>query len=276
MTRLSSGALVELAGVLSERDRGITETAVRLRLVSGKQWERLYFAEVEQPASRARLARRTCARLVDRGVLGRLTRRVGGVRAGAAGHVYFAAATAQRLVAFWQGEGLRRPRGRYEPSLAFVRHSTGVSECYVRLVEAGRDGALELLAFESEPSRVFIGPGGERSVLRPDAFVRLGIGMDESHGAVELHVFCEIDCGSEGRVALTRKCHAYVAAWRSGIASPVFPRVAWITSSERRVELLTEVCSSMPAEARKLFVVTTPERALETLTGGLPSTGAPV
>jgi hypothetical protein len=270
VSRLSAGRLVELADELSARDRAITETVARLRLVSGKQLERLHFAKVQRPSSRARLARRTLARLVASDVLGRLERRVGGVRAGAAGYVYFAAPAGQRLVAYWQGEGLHRSRSRYEPSRAFVRHALGVSECYIRLVGASRNGRVELLAFETEPARTFVGPGGARSMLRPDAFTRLTLSTDR---ATELHAFLEIDCGTEGRQALSRKCRAYVAAWRSGIAAPVFPRVVWITTTERRVELLREVCASMPAEAWKLFVVTTPERALEILTDTHPSSG---
>jgi hypothetical protein len=263
MKRLSAARLVELAGELSERDRAMTETVARLRLVSGKQLEVLFFAEVARPSSRARLTRRACARLAERGALGRLERRVGGVRAGAAGHVYYAAPAGLRLVAYWQGEGLRRPRARYEPTTAFVRHAIGVSDCYVQLVTADREGLVELLAFETEPARVFIGPGGTRSVLRPDAFVRLGLGVD---GATELHAFLELDLGSEGRQVLARKCRAYVAAWRSGIA-PVFPKILWITTTECRAEVLREVCASMPAEAWKLFTVCTPERLLDVLTG---------
>jgi hypothetical protein len=266
MSRVSAGRLVELADSLSERERAITETAVRLRLLSGKQIERLHFATVQSPASRARLARRACARLVGLGVLGRLERQVGGVRAGAAGHVYFAAPTAQRIVAYWQGEGMRRPRAGYEPGSAFVRHAIGISECYTQLVEASRSvpGTVELLAFQSEPSRTFIDHGGVRQVLRPDAFLRLGLdGVD----GVELHAYVEIDCGSEGRNALARKCRAYVAAWRTGGPAPVFPRVVWITSSEQRAQLLREVCATMPAEAWKLFTVTTTDHALEVLTG---------
>lgn len=264
MTRLSSVRLVELSGELSGREREITEVVVRLRLASAKQVERLFFAQTLDPASRARLARRTLARLTQHGLLGRLERRIGGVRAGAAGHVYFATAGAQRLVAYWQGAGLRRPRSRYEPNGAFVRHTLAVTESYVRLVEADRAGKVELLEFESEPRawRAFVGPGGARQLLKPDAFVRLGVSQDEEERA-----FLEIDCATESRAALTRKCHIYIAAWRAGIESDVFPRVVWITTTEQRARLLGEVCASLPAVAWKLFVVTTPERALATLTG---------
>ena len=257
--RLSAARLAALADQVSERDRQITEAVVALRLVSGRQLERLFFAEVASDASRARLTRRTLARLVRLGVLGRLERRIGGVRAGAAGYIYFDAPAAQRLVAYWQGEGSRRPRAAYEPGRAFVGHRLAISEWYVRLSEAERNHGLELLAFESEPAIPFIGEGRTRSVLRPDAFVRLGV------GDAELHSFLEIDLGSEGRVALTRKARAYVTAWRTGAVREVFPRVVWITENERRVELLTEICAAMPPDSWKLFVVTTPERALDVL-----------
>lgn len=263
MKRLSTARLTELASELSEREQAITETVVKLRLVNGRQIERLYFAATTNPASRARLARRTLARLADLQLLGRLERRIGGVRAGAAGHVYYPTAGAQRLVAYWQGEGLKRPRSPYEPNRSFVRHQLGISESYVRLVEADRTGGTDLLEFQTEPVAwlPFLGPGASRLILKPDAFVRLGISAEE-----EARFYLEIDCDTEGRAALARKCRTYLMAWQGGAGGEVFPRVAWITTNERRVALLTDVCASMPAAAWKLFVVTTPERALAVLT----------
>jgi hypothetical protein len=269
--RLSALRLMELAGELSKRERTITETVARLRLVSGTQLERLFFASTTNPASRARLTRRALARLVELELLGRLERRVGGVRAGAAGHVYYTTSGGQRLVAYWQGEGLNRPRSRYEPTASFVRHTLGISESYVQLVEADRAGVMELLEFQSEPTawRTFIGLGGTRLMLKPDAFARLGVSAEE-----EERVYLEIDCGTEGRAALARKCRAYLMAWQAGTGGEVFPRVVWITTTERRVSLLTGVCASMPAEAWKLFVVTTPEQALTVLAGEREEAGS--
>jgi hypothetical protein len=236
VSRLSTVRLAELAGQLSERERAITETTVRLRLLSSTQVERLFFAATTNPASRARLARRSLARLVSLRLLGRLERRIGGVRAGAAGHVYYPTSGAQRLVAYWQGEGLQRPRSHYEPSRSFVRHTLAISESYVRLVEADRTRSTELLEFQTEPSAwlPFMGPGGARLIVKPDAFVRLGISAEE-----EARFHLEIDCGTEGRAALARKCRAYLAAWQAGAGGAVFPRVIWITTTERRVALLT-------------------------------------
>lgn len=261
MKRLSNARLVELAGALSRRDRAIIETVARLRLTSSKQLERLCFATIANEPTRQRLVRRTLARLVERGVLGRLERRVGGVRAGAAGHVYYAAAAGQRLVAYWQGQGLTRTRSPHEPGAPFVRHTLAIAESYVDLVEADRQGDVELLGFESEPTcwRWFLGLGGARQWVKPDALVRLGV------GEIETRSWLEVDCGTEGRSALVRKCHAYLAAYRAGVEHEVFPRIVWTCTSERRAALLREVCSELPAEAWRLFAVTTPPQMVELL-----------
>jgi hypothetical protein len=257
--------LVELADELSVRDRQITETVGWLRLLSGAQVERLFFAGGPNPATRARLARRTLARLVSRGVLCRLQRRVGGVRAGAAGHTYYLAAAGQRLVAYWRGEGLGRTRSPYEPTGALVRHTLAVSDAYVRCVESERAGRAALLDFAAEPGcwERYTGRGGELVTLKPDARVILGL----DGGGEESHAWLEIDCSTEGRRALERKCRAYLAAYHAGIDREVFPQVVWLPLTARRADLLAEVCAGLPAEAWKLFTVTTPERLLDLLTG---------
>ncbi len=133
-------------------------------------------------------------------------------------------------------------------------------------------GAVRLLAFDAEPAtwQSFTDARGRALVLKPDARIALRLGAGE-----EAHAFLEIDCATEGRKALTRQCHAYLAAYQVGIEREVFPLVVWVTTTTRRVELLREVCASLPAEARKLFAVTTPEHVLELLTGTVPQTGGP-
>jgi protein involved in plasmid replication-relaxation len=261
--RLSAQRLVELAGEFSGRDRAILET-VAARLISGRQLERLFFSGGQNPVSNARLARRTFARLVERGVLGRLERRIGGVRAGAAGQVFFVTGRGQRCLAYWQGHGLIRPRSAHEPTAAFARHALAISECYVRLVEADRLGVVELLDFESEPGcwHSFTGAGGARQWVKPDALVRLAAGEFEARS------WLEVDLGTEGRGALLRKARAYLACYRSGTTGEGFPKVVWLVTNARRTELLVSVCSSLPADAWKLFAVTTPERLLAVLAGG--------
>lgn len=273
MTRLSRKGLTLLADELSARDREIVELVGRFGVVSGGQVERLFFTGGSRPASNARLARRSLARLAERRALVRLERRIGGVRAGSAGSVYRLGATGDRLLRFWRGAG-GRGRTAAEPGRLFVRHGLAITETYARLREAEREGPLELLAFDPEPRswRPF-GGGGGRQVLKPDAFARLGLGEYEDR------YFIEIDCGSEGRGALAAKCRTYLAYFRAGIEQAehgVFPRVIWIATTERRVSLIVDVCASLPALAWPLFVVATPERAEQLFLGTLdPATAAP-
>lgn len=269
MTRLSRKGLLLLAEDLSVRDRQVVELVARFRVVSGKQVERLFFAMGADPESNARLARRLLARLVERRVLLRLERRIGGVRAGSAGTVYRLGTVGDRLVRFWRGEG-GRGRAAREPGRLFVRHGLAITETYVRLREAEREQKLELLAFDPEPGswRLFEGTGG-RQVLKPDAHARIGLDKCEDH------YFVEIDCGTEGRGALAAKCRTYVAYFRSGIEQAeqgVFPRVVWITTSEQRVSLIVDVCASLPAAVWSLFAVTTTERAEALFLGRLDPT----
>lgn len=265
MSGLGSSQLVVLTERLSARDRAMAELIARLRLVSGRQLERVFFPGPPSP-SRARSARRALARLSDLRVLARLERRVGGVRAGSAGHVYCLDVAGQRLVAYWNGKGLTRSRSVYEPESPFVRHGLAVSELYVRLVEAEQGGQLELMAFDAEPVcwRSFTGVAGNLVTLKPDSFVSLGVGLDE------LSSFVEVDCGTEGRGALSRKCQAYIDYFRSGgeqVAHGIFPRVVWLTTTQRRVGLITEVCASLPPETWRLFVVGTGGQDVGLLTG---------
>jgi hypothetical protein len=203
--------------------------------------------------------------LADQHVLYPLPRRVGGVRAGSAGQVVSLGPIGKRLLAYWQGEGLVRVRAVHEPGLPFARHTLAIAEQYVRLVEAERAGGVELLSFEPEPDcwRTYASASG-LATLKPDAFVRLGIGDFEQRS------FLEVDLGSEGRGALVRKCRAYAAYYQSGqeqVDTGAFPRVVWITTSQVRAGLLVEVCSSLPAEYWRLFVVGTAERAVELMGG---------
>lgn len=267
MSRLSATGLLQLAEQLPARERDIVATVDRLRLVSAKQLERLFFEGAEQQPSLARNARRVLARLNSDRLLVRLERRIGGVRAGSAGHIYGLGPVGKRLVAYWKGEGLPLVRSSYEPHTAFVRHTLAVAENYVQLVEAERANLCELLEFQSEPTcwRPFVGIGGMTIILKPDAFVRLGVGDYEERA------FLEIDCGTEGRGALTRKCARYFAYFRSGreqAEGGIFPRTVWITTTRTRVQLLVDVCSSLPPAAWQLFTIGTNERAVELLLGG--------
>jgi Replication-relaxation len=264
MSRLSSAGLMALVEAMPAREREIVETTARLRLVAGTQLARLSLPDNGKPASRARAARRVLAGLVDSQVLFRLERRIGGVRAGSAGHVYSLGPVGKRLIAYWQGEGLVRVRTPHEPGPIFVRHALAVAECYVQLKEAEQAGRAELVAFEVEPRRSFSGGYGGAVTLKPDALVRLGIGEFEERS------FLEVDCGTEGRGALLAKCRRYAAYYQSGgeqAEHGVFPRVVWLTTTQARVRLLVDVCASLPPEHWRLFSVGTADRVVELCSG---------
>ena len=124
-------------------------------------------------------------------------------------------------------------------------------------MEGDRAGRFELLELAAEPScwRSFDGLGGQRSTLKPDSYVRLGI------GAYEDSYFLEVDRGTEGSRALERQLQLYLAYQASGreqAERQFFPCVLWLTPDDRRTAALVDSLARLPAE--KLGVV--PGRAL--------------
>lgn len=275
MSRLSRPRLLALAESMTERERSIVRTIGQLRLVAGKQLERLYFASTSDAASRARVARRVLADLSDQKVLYRLERRIGGVRAGSAGHIYGLGAIGKRLLAYWDGEGLAPVRSAYEPSALFVRHTLAIGEQYVQLIEHERAGGFELVEFQPEPDcwRDYNGSQGRGVTLKPDALVRLGVGEFEQRS------FVEVDCGTEGRGALTGKCRQYIDYFQTGTEQThhgVFPRVVWLTTNQARVRLIVDVCASLSPDHWQLFGVAQMSQSLDLLLGrSVPGESAP-
>lgn len=254
---LSTKRLAELESTLSPRDWAILATLSRLRLVTGHQLERLYFAGLTK-----RRAQQALASLVVRGVLVRLSRTVGGVRAGSAGHVYTLGAAGLRLATKSAG---RRPR-TWNVGLPFLAHSLAVTELYVRLVEADRAGLLELREFAAEPAswRSFSGPYG-RAVLKPDAHLIVRLGEFEDQW------FIEVDRGSESTTTLARKCEQYRRYWQTGTeqaSTGVFPRVLFLVPDSKRHGLLVDVFGRQPEAAWPLFAVALFDEAVPRIAQG--------
>jgi len=264
---LTPSELLRLDQGLSKRDRNIVRSVDRLRLVTGGQLARLFFAGSPalsgSAASRARSGRRALGRLVLLGLLRRLERRVGGIRAGSDGFIYEVDAAGQRLCAYWSGEGLARTRPAHEPAVQFIQHRVAISEVYVRLSEAARDHAFELVSWQSEPAawRPFLGAIGARQMLKPDAYVVLASGDDE------LVWFIEVDRGTISTAALRRQLAAYVAYWRGGHpGEPVMPRVLWLVPDDARAERLRQLGADTSTPAT-LFAVATEATLLDELLG---------
>jgi len=262
-----------LAAGLTERDQAILGDLAVLRLATGRQLQRLHVPE-GSPLTRSRRSRSVLQRLSDQGLLLRLDRQVGGVHAGSSGFTYGLSAAGQRLSSGRGPAGGSRLRRPWEPAPSFIDHLLLVSELYVRLREATWAREVELLDFQTEPPcwRWWHGPSGERLVLKPDAFVRLGLG-DYEHLS-----FVEVDRSTESTTVLRRKAETYVAYWHSGqeqASSGLFPRSVWLVPDERRRAQLAGVLGRLDPEAWQLFQVVRFDEALWALTGRQPPGSEP-
>lgn len=266
---LTSRTWAERAEQLVERDLTVLRYVSELRFVTGAQLTRLCFTDAPDQAANARAARRALLRLVRLGALARLLRPIGGVRAGSAGFVYYLGSGGQRLATDrgWQPE--RRRRRSAHPGTLFLRHALAVAELHVRLIEADRSRRFELLELASEPScwRRYDGPHGQRAILKPDSYVRVGVGSFEDS------YFLEVDRGTEGSRAILGQLGRYVAYHDSGheqAEQGVFPLVLWLAENARRADVIAECVAGLPEPTRELFRVALFEQAVEIM-GGRPN-----
>jgi hypothetical protein len=263
--RTTASRLVRLDASLTTRDRAVLTSLAELRLASTRQLERLHFT-ASTPMANARACRRLLARLAGEGLVSPLSRRVGGVRAGSAGYVWSLGTAGQRLVTKSGPAGggtIRRP---WTPSLPFVAHRLAITELAVRLHEAERRGALELVSFVAEPDcwRRYTGPHGASANLKPDACVVMGDGQYEDTW------FVEVDMGTESPQVIIRKRDAYLAYFRSGReqkTTGVFPWVIFLVPEEHRRRSLERALGSPRPGEPDMFVVALTEDAIGVLAG---------
>jgi hypothetical protein len=253
--RLGRRGLVALERELTERDLAIVRSVGDFRFMTAGQIERLHFTAdgVVHPTS-ARTARRTLERLARQRVLDRLERRIGGVRAGSAGFIYRLGPVGRRLV---QGEQHQK-RGR-EPSTTFLAHSLAIVDVFNTAAVTARGKHLSVTDYQPEPRcwRVVPGVGG-RDELRPDLYIVLA--AEE----IEWHWFIEVDLATEHGPAIRRKCRQYQAYYQSGVEQSrhgVFPRVAWLTTTEVRANQIAHVIRADKTLVPSLFVVGTIDKA---------------
>lgn len=254
---VSARGLAELRERLSARDLAIIRQVAELRLMSARQIQAIHFGEHDNGLAATRARQRVLSRLIAERLLLALERRIGGVRAGSAGLVLSLGPVGARLLA---GDGSRRRA--YEPTLRFVDHTLTISQLYVDVVLSARRGQLELLNWQAEPRawRQFGGLGGERRLLRPDAYLQLGV--DD----YELRWFLEVDRSTESLPTVLRKCRFYADYYQSGVeqaaSGGVFPRACWVVPDDLRAERVRQAISSERGLPDGLFVVTTSAEAV--------------
>jgi hypothetical protein len=257
---LGRRGLEQLRDRLSERDLAVLRSVGEHRFLTARQIEALHFIEHSSDQAGARVCRRVLARLTRDRLLARLRRRVGGVRAGSASFVYALGPAGSRL--------LDETRRRFtEPSALFLDHTLAVADAHIALVSAARNGQLELLSVEVEPDcwRRYIGSGGAPKIIRPDLYVVT------ASGAFEDCWFLEIDRATESPAAISRKCHAYQAYWRSGREQELhgtFPLVTWVAPDKERAKRLDRMIVGARNLNRELFRTTASESLVELIAGG--------
>lgn len=256
---------------LSERDLELLCMLRELRLMTGKQIRRAFFPDGNQ-ITQARKSRAVLKRLDELQLIVRLRRRVGGLHAGSEGQVVGLSGLGYAVLDI----GLdtpKRHRRVTETKLAFQDHVLAVAELRIQLIEQSRAGHAELLEFQAEPDcwRRFSGIGGQAVTLKPDGFVRLGV------GDYELASFIEQDMATESLPTITRELGVYVAYWRSAQeqqANSVFPRVWWLVPTAARLHAIASCIHRLPREARELFAVCLISEAVTSLTLTTTSGGA--
>jgi hypothetical protein len=256
---ITRAAVELLRGSLHTREHTILVDVARLNVASGRQLRTLHY---DDSATGRRMARLDLARMVDQRVLARLKRRVGGERGGSDSYVYGLDVAGQRLVY----PERQRYRIAWTPQPQHLRHALAVSELYVEL-RALEHGNVRMAFFDSEPAcwRSFHGPGGMRTILKPDASVVI------AGPSYEDRAFVEIDRATESGPRITAKANTYVRYFQSGreqANTGMFPLVVWVAPHERRASQLVEALAHVPAEHWRLFAVTTDTQAAQHLING--------
>lgn len=218
--------LDRLRSDLSTRDLDVVRRVAEHRYLTSRQIAAFVFTDHISSDSAARTTRRVLARLERLGLLRRVERRIGGVRAGSSATVWQITSAGARLLRSGnQGSGHRT----HEPSLRFLGHCLAVADTHLAILRArGNDGTgIQAITVQTEPAchRRFAGLGGERRWLQSDLAARL-----TSDDFVDAW-FIEVDCGSESLPTILRKCEVYEAYRRTGVEQTehgVFPLVLWV------------------------------------------------
>lgn len=258
--RVSSQQLARISRRLTDRDTEVLHLVWQLGVISSRHVEGFIVTDGSN-LTRARRSRALLARLVDLGVLARLERRIGGVRAGSAGYLYRLSHAGRRLLGLPTGSGWR------EPGDAFLDHQLAAADLHLAVHQTREAGRIDGYRVEHEPDcwRRYTGPGGARLALKPDLHVEIDTGDQV------LVWFVEIDRATESRTRVGGKIDQYLAYWRTGVErarAGTFPKVLWVCPDAGRAAAITEVARSRGQAAAAMHQAVATSRALELLSGG--------
>lgn len=241
-SRMSSVHLRLLTDELTPRYTTVLPHLTRVRLLSGGQLDRLLAEPELSPETVGRVRRRIMTRLTSLGLVAMLRRRIGGVRAGSAGHIYTLTTAGHRFLALQNGEPEPpRKQPSHTPGDLFLTHTLAVSGIYVDLIEKSRGGAYSVHTFITEPHCWH--PIGNGATLRPDAYVIL------RSGATGHCWWLEVDAGTEIVARLRAKIRTYRDHYASGGGPDgVPPRLLFTTPDQQRAKLIADLIGNGDAD----------------------------
>ncbi len=267
MNRISDKQLGEIELRLSIRDRVILTTLRELRYAKTTQIQRLFFLGFKTAHTAYVMTNRVLNRLKKEGIITHLDRPIGGRNAGAGSAIWHLTEAGNRLLRLGSDSD---KRVRYlEPSPTLLRHTIGVTECFVQLTEICRMAqnlTLKSACVEPKCWRSY-NRGNKRISLRPDLYA------ETISGKFEDHWFLEIDLATEDVSVILEKCARYEEYYQTRAeqnTEGIFPYVLWIVPDEDRKRKITEALARDVGRHRtKLNVVITPNRLWTILTEGV-------
>lgn len=236
--RITQRRLNEIRSGLSERDLAILNSVSRYRFLTASHLQALHFTGHASVASAARTCRRVLSRLRHQRVLGVLDRRIGGIRAGSEGLVYYVDTAGDRIQ---RGTDASRARKRFdEPSARFLDHTLAIADMAKAIFETAVDHGVEVVKLDPEhtATRSYADNYGVAQVLRPDLYVELAVTVGDDEVSA---FFIEVDLGHESLPTLLGKCTAYEDYHRTGIEQQQyggFPQVIWAMDAYRATTAL--------------------------------------
>jgi len=255
--RVSQKRLEELEQLLREKDRQILLSIYKCRYLTTNQVKRLHFNSSTSQIAAIKAANRNLAKLKDYGLIGALTRRIGGVRAGSASHIWALKPAGYRLLCLNNPDS--KPSTRFlEPSPYFLKHTLAVAEAYLQISEICTRNRLEMKAMQIEPEcwRAYPANGGKTAVLKPDLFAMT------TDGEYLDSWFLELDLATESYTAILEKCERYLRYYQTGTEQKRmggFPQVVWVVPDEQRKSNVIARISEEYAKAPNIFIAITPE-----------------
>jgi Replication-relaxation len=207
-------------------------------------------------------------RLHDLGLVATLERRIGGVRAGSAGHIYTLTPTGHRVLATLHNQPCpAHIKKTTTPGTLFLAHTLTISDIYVQLIEASRTHTVTMSRFVTEPA--CWQPTGEGDYLKPDAYCVL---------STTTHQDCwwlEIDQNTESLPRIERKFRTYLDFLTHTGTGPddVPPRILFTAPDPPRVHTINNtITKHTTTETRHMINITTHEDAPQFLINELLAT----